>query len=108
MASTLEKTIRSAAEKIAQMLEENATLTIRTYITPVGEGAAAGSEPRVLIAETVIGLDGDYTTVIPVQRAESGLLERDEDLLASHQQHVLAAIDYRNKSLNALLDIIKK
>jgi len=56
----------------------------------------------------VIGLDGDYTTVIPVQRAESGLLERDEDLLASHQQHVLAAIDYRNKSLNALLDIIKK
>lgn len=108
MASTLEKSIRNAAEKLAQLIEEGSILTIRTYITVVNEGtSSAEDESRVLVAETTISAGGDYTMTIPAQRSAAGLLERDDDLLTVHQQSVQAAIDYRTKSLNALLTIIK-
>lgn len=108
MASNLEKSIRSAAEKLAQVLEESSTLTIRTYITVIGEGTApGGEEQRILVAETTIDVDGDYTAVIPVQRTAAGILERDDDLLSVHQQNVLAAIDHRGRSLTALFALIQ-
>lgn len=108
MANSLDSSIRSAAEKLVKALEENTTLTVRTFTTEVGANSvASGGQDRNLIAETTIKLDGDYSTVIPVQRTEAGMLESDQDLLMIHQQNIAAAIEYRNKVLNALLSIIR-
>lgn len=55
------------------------------------------------VARTIIRLDGDSETVVPMREGSGGALEVDTTLFELHQENVATAIDYRARILNALL-----
>ncbi len=92
---------RSAADTIRKYIEDVAELRVETQtMVPGGEAT-----PQ-LAARTTLRLDGDNTTVIPVQ-AGAGKLEVDVALHALHLQHVQSAIEYRSKMIEALRELLR-
>jgi hypothetical protein len=59
-------------------------------------------------ASTVIKLDGDSKTVIPVRAKEGAPVEIESAIFDLHQQNVNTAIEYRVRILQALLDALKQ
>lgn len=92
---------RSAADTIRKYIEDVAELRVETQTVVAGS-----SDAPQLAARTTLRLDGDNTTVIPVQAA-GGKLEVDVGLHALHLQHVQAAIEYRSKVLEALRELLR-
>lgn len=107
MASDIENSIRTAAEKVAKYVSDVATMTVETKYVEVGVDGNANFEEAKPVARTIIRLDGDSDGVIPMQHAESGRLEVDIDLMNMHQINVTTAIDYRSRLLNALLGVLQ-
>jgi hypothetical protein len=93
---------RSAADTIRKYIEDVAELRVETQTLVVGTDAA----PQ-LAARTTLRLDGDNTTVLPVQAAATGKLEVDAALHELHMQHVRNAIEYRNKLLEVLGGLLR-
>ena len=58
-------------------------------------------------AQTIIELDGDTKTIVPMRRSDTGGLVLDDALFDFHQSNVTAAIEYRARILNALLSAIQ-
>jgi hypothetical protein len=56
---------------------------------------------------TVIKLDADSEAIVPLQETEAGVLVVDRDLLEVHHRNVAAAIEYRARLLDALLNALK-
>jgi hypothetical protein len=75
------------------------------YIEIGGNGGSAAGQASTA-ARTVIKLDGDSESTIPMRKNEAGILEVDSDLFNLHQQNVTTAIEYRARILNALLSTI--
>jgi hypothetical protein len=98
MAGELREALKSSAERIAKYVEDVAEMAVETHYVEVG---AASFDQAKLAARTVVKLDGDSQTVIPMQKGEAKL-EVDMGLFDVHQQNVQAAIDYRTKMMNAL------
>jgi hypothetical protein len=106
MATELETSVRSAAQKLANALERATELVVETQWVEVGdEGAISWDDARPL-SKTVITLGGDTTLTIPMTRTEGGSLQHDTELLGLHMRNVQSAIDYRNGLLAGLLTII--
>lgn len=99
----LENSVRSAAETVAAYVKDAAMMKVETKYIEVGGGA---SEAR-LAASTVIRLDGDSETVLPMRTGASGSLEVDAALLDIHERNVAAAIEYRSKMTTALLNLLQ-
>ena len=108
MADDLESTVRNAASKLAQQLENTATLTVETRWVEVAEGAARDWEEANLVSWTNIRLDQDTQVIIPMRRNEAGALERDVELFDLHMQNVTAAIEYRARMLEAVMKIAQQ
>lgn len=106
MATSLENSVRSAAAKLADALEKTSELNIETLYVAVGADGTVDFAQAKPIARTVIKLDGDYRAIIPMRVTATGALEQDETLLQLHQEHVKAAIEYRDKVLHALLSVL--
>jgi hypothetical protein len=107
MANELEKTLRSTAAKIAQYVEDAATINVDTnyiLVGPDGQGSFDQAKPGI---RSVIRLDGDCETILPVQTGQSGQLEVNADMFEIHQQNVETAIEYRARMMSALLDVLK-
>lgn len=104
MANELETALKNAAQNIAQYIKEAATMTVETRYVEVGAETGAGSRPA---ARTVIKLDGDSDSVVPMRKNDAGQLEVDIDLFNIHQQNVTTVIEYRSRMLNALLGALK-
>ncbi|NJN68259.1 MAG: hypothetical protein HC884_16875 [Chloroflexaceae bacterium] len=111
MANELETSLRNAAARVAQYVDDVATLTVETrYIqvvpgTEVGSPDFAGAKPA---ARTEIKLDSDSATVVPMRPSQTtGVLEVDAELLNIHQANVTMAIEYRARMLDALLGILR-
>jgi hypothetical protein len=103
MATDLETSIRAIAEKVAQYVDDVATMTVQTeYVVVSAEGKVSFDQARPL-ARTVIKLDGDSQAIVPLAEVKSGRLEVDAALLELHDRSVSAAIEYRARMLNALL-----
>jgi hypothetical protein len=60
-----------------------------------------------LAAVSVISLDGDSVSIVPVRQGASQTLEIDTALLEQHQRHLDSAIEYRSRILNALLGVLQ-
>lgn len=107
MANELNNAFKVAAEKIVKYVDQMATLTVETRYVEVGEAAAdfAASKP---VACTVIRLDGDCTATLPMRRREAGTLEVDASLFEMHERNVAAAVDYRARMMDALLQTFKQ
>lgn len=103
MAKEIETALKNAATAVAQYVKDAATMQVETRYVILETNGAANFEQAAPIARTVIKLDGDSETVVPMRRNEAGALEVDTGLFELHQQNVNTAIEYRARILNSLL-----
>jgi hypothetical protein len=99
----LKEALKNVADKVAAYVEDAATLTVETRYAEMG--AAAGQAK--LAARTVIKLDGDSETVLPMKKGPDGELVVDSLVHEMHLEHVQAAIDYRAEMLGQLLGVLR-
>lgn len=105
MASELEVNIRTALEKLAKALADASEMSIETRYKVIDPGDPDNLENGIRAARTVIALDGDHEAIIPVNQTQSGGIIIDDALLDFHLRNVQAAIDYRSRALNTLVEI---
>lgn len=111
MATDLETNIRTALEKLAKALADAAEVTIETRYKVVADLQNPGALEKsntILVARTVIQLDGDQEAIIPVTATETGSIVIEDMLLDLHQRNVQAAIEYRKEALNTLVNISRR
>ena len=106
MPNEIEQTIKNVAEKIGKYIEDAATLTVQTDYLNTEASADFGQSKSAAL--TVIKLDGDCKTVVPVRQRDTGPAEIESGIFGLHQQNVSTAIEYRARILHALLEVIKQ
>lgn len=99
----LKEALKSAADKIAKYVEDAASMTVETRYVEVG----AASDDSKMLARTIVKLDGDSETILPMKPGPDGLLVVDTVVNEMHQENVQTAIDYRTEMLERLLGILK-
>jgi len=108
MPNEFEIALKTTAAKLASYVEDAATLQVETrYVDIGGDGTPAFDQARP-VARSIVRLDGDSETVVPMRKGSAGALEVDSALFELHQQNVATAIDYRAKILNALLSALPR
>jgi len=107
MAAELENSIKSAAAKVAQYVADVATMSVETKYVEIGPEGTVDFEHAKPAARTIIRLDGDSETVLPMRESETGEFEVDTLLFDLHESNVTTAIDYRASMLDALLETLK-
>jgi len=108
MANELQNSLKSAAEKIAQYIDDAATLTVETRAIEIGAAGGGQFDQARPVARSVVRLDGDSETVVPIRSSDKpGQMEVDAALYELHQRNVATAIEYRARILSALLDALK-
>ncbi len=107
MATDLETSIRSAAEKAAAYVDNIATMSVETSYVKIGADGDVDFAQAKPLARTVVKLDGDSQAILPVRVSETGALAVDTDLLELHQRNVSTAIEYRARILDALTGMLK-
>ena len=81
--SDLETSVRTAAQNLADALRNASEIKVETLWGQVsGDGPADFSGARP-VAQTVIALDGDSRTVVPMHPADTGVPNLDEPTSAS-------------------------
>jgi hypothetical protein len=100
----LKDALKAAAEKIAQYVQDAAEMAVETRYIEMG---AESFDDARLAARTVVKLDGDSQTVVPMRKSEGGALVVDTTVFELHQQNVQAAVDYRTRMMSALLDVLR-
>ncbi len=106
MATELENSVKRAADKVAKYVEDVATLTVETCYVEIG-GSAVDFRQAQPGARTIIKLDADSQTVVPMRKSANAGLEVETGLLAIHDKNVASAIEYRAKMLSALMGILQ-
>ena len=102
MATTeIKEALKNVADQIVKYVGDIATMTVETSYVEIG-----GKEPQ-LAARTVIKLDGDSSSVLPMKKGADGALTVDTIVYDIHQQNVQAASSYRTAVLNSLLGILR-
>ena len=100
--SELKEALKNAADTIAKYVQDAASMTVETYYVEMGSNLSE-AKPA---ARTVVKLDGDSQTVLPMRKGADGTLVVDTVLNEMHQENVQAAIDYRAEMLEKLLSIL--
>lgn len=108
MPSELENSIRAAAEKVAQYVEDAATMEVKTYYVLVGAASAPDMEKDRPGAYTMVKLDGDSKTVVPMREGRDGAIELDGTLFEIHERNVSTATEYRARVLNSLIGLLQR
>jgi len=108
MAKDIETALKNIATQVSQYVKDAAEMRVETQYVEVkfGEGAPTGFGQAQPAARTLIKLDGDSETIIPMRQGEDGL-EIDDALFEVHERNVAAAIEYRAEMLNALLSALQ-
>lgn len=99
----LKEALKNAADKISQYVEDIATMTVETRYVEIG----AGPDEAKMAARTVIRLDGDCETILPLKPGVDGALVVDTVVNEMHQENVKSVIEYRSAMLEKLLGILK-
>ncbi|HEY3312128.1 MAG TPA: hypothetical protein VGK00_10860 [Anaerolineales bacterium] len=97
----LKEALKSAADKIAQYVDDAATMTVETRYIEMG----GDPDQSKLAARTIVKLDGDSETVLPMKKGQDGTLVVDTMVNEMHQENVQTAIDYRTEMLERLLGL---
>jgi hypothetical protein len=103
MAEQWEVSVKNTAQKLADALQDAATLTVKTEYVE----AAGGAQATPITLTTEIHLDADSLNSVPVTRVEGVGLQVNQDLYQIHASNVQAATDYRLRILGALLDAVQ-
>jgi hypothetical protein len=107
MANEFENAVKNIATSVAKYVEDAATMMVETRYVEIGTDETPDFDTARPVAHTVIRLDGDSETVVPMRQGTSGALEVDTSLFDLHQENVTTAIEYRARILNALLGTIQ-
>jgi hypothetical protein len=107
MANDLETAIKTAADKIGELISNASSLTVTTLYVEIGVDGGADFTTAKPVARTQINFDGDNQTVLPLQKGADGILSVDTALFEQHQRNVTAATEYRSHVLNAVLSILR-
>lgn len=108
MANELQNSLKSIAEKVAQYINDAATLTVETRTIEASADGSSNFDQAKAVARSIIKLDGDSETVIPMRPSgKPGQPEVDAAVYELHQHNVNTAIEYRARILGALLDAVK-
>ena len=99
----LKEALKNAADKIAQYVDDVATMTVVTLTAEVG----VAGDP-VLAARTVVKIDGDSETTIAMKKGPDGSLVPDTMVNEIHQTNVAAASKYRTDMMQHLLGLFKQ
>ena len=106
MPNEFEIALKNTAASIAQYVQDAATLQVESRYVDVGGSETPSFDKARPVARTIVRLDGDSETIIPMRKGSAGALEVDATLFELHQQNVTTAIDYRARILNALLSAL--
>ncbi len=98
----LKEALKSAADAIAKYVADAATMTVETRYVEMGSSA----EPK-MAARTIIKLDGDSESILPMRKGPDGDLAVDSMINEMHQENVQAAIDYRAEMLERMLTLLR-
>lgn len=104
MANETENLVKNTLAKVAEYVRDVATMTVQTEFTRIDSGEAVNFDQAKPVALTVIKLDGDSRTVIPMRQGAENRVEIDADLLEVHRQNVATAIEYRARIMESLLN----
>lgn len=107
MANEIEIAVKNTATTVAKYVNDVATLTVETSFVEVKVGGEVKFDSASPAARTIIRLNGNSETIVPMRSGDGGLQGVDSELFAMHQQNVQAAIEYRAKILNALLETFR-
>jgi len=103
MANEFENALKNAASSVARYVKDAAELKVDTKYVNINNDDTPDFESARPVARTIIRLDGDSETIIPMIQNENAPAEVDLSLFDLHQQNVATAIEYRARILNALL-----
>lgn len=102
MATTeIKEALKSVADEVAKYVKDAATLSVETQTVEVGKAGVP-----TMAARSVIKLDGDNTTILPTVKNDAGKTEVDPVIYELHMQNVEAAIDYRSKIIQAVIEVL--
>lgn len=108
MASNLDDSIREAAAKVRQYIEDAAKMEVRTFYVLTGAEPLSGLDLERPGAFTEVKLDGDTKVVVPMRKGRDGELELDETLFTIHERNVAAATNYRASVLSAMIGLLQR
>ena len=106
MPTEFDTAMKNAAASVAKYVEDAATMQVETRYVEIGPGGALDFEKSSPVARTIVRLDGDSETILPMRKNQGGALEVDAALFELHQQNVNTAIEYRARILNSLLSTL--
>ncbi len=107
MATDIDKVIKEAAAKTVRYMYDAATMQVETKYVQMSANGTGDFDTPVLGARTIIKLDGDSETVVPMRQGATGELEVDTALFDIHERNVKAAAEYRTNILESLLAILE-
>ncbi|NTU81365.1 MAG: hypothetical protein HGA45_18635 [Chloroflexales bacterium] len=108
MASNLEDSIREAAAKVRQYVEDAAVMQVRTFYVLTSSEPLSGIDPERPGAFTEVKLDGDTKVVVPMRKGRDEAMELDEALFNIHERNVAMATNYRAQVLDALIGLLQR
>jgi hypothetical protein len=108
MASNLDDSVREAAAKVREYVEDAAVMQVRTFYVLTGTEPLAAIDPERPGAFTEVKLDGDTKVVVPMRKGRDETLELDEALFNIHERNVAMATNYRAQVLNALIGLLQR
>jgi hypothetical protein len=108
MASNLDDSIREAAAKVRQYVEDAAVMQVRTFYVLTGTEELSGLDAERPGAFTEVKLDGDTKVVVPMRKGRDETMELDEALFSIHERNVQSATDYRARVLGALIGLLQR
>jgi len=107
MPTEFDTAMKNAATSIAKYVDDAATMQVETRYVEIGPGGAPDFESSTPVARSIVRLDGDSETILPMRKNQNGVLEVDAALFELHQQNVNTAIEYRARILNSLLSTLQ-
>ena len=107
MANNIESSILSAVERITAYVGNIATMSVETKYVRIDDQKDVDFSQSKPVARTIVKIDGDSESIVPVRVSEAGKVEVDADLFNLHQQNVSTAIEYRARLLDALIGMLK-
>jgi len=103
MANEFDNALKSVATSIAKYVKDASMMQVETRYVEIGGSGPAEFEEARSVARTIIKLDGDSETILPMRKNESGATVVDTELFELHQENVNTAINYRSSILSAML-----
>jgi hypothetical protein len=82
-------------------------MEVITKYVEIGTDNVSNFEQARPVARTIVKLDADSETVVPMRMGQGGVMEVDTALYELHQRNVATAVDYRARMMGALLGTLK-